>query len=331
MSTHRVEHLDSAHDHSYDDHSHDYRQASRRSLYIVMALLACHMVVEVIGGIVSGSLVLLAHATHMMTDVVAIGLALFAMWVAERPATATRTFGYHRIEVLVVMINAFALWALAGWILFEAYGRFRLHVEDHDHHVEGWIMLIIASIGLVINLVSAWILRRSSQHSINVEGAFWHIMVDLMGTIAVLAAGIGLLLFDWDFADPVLSIALAGMVIVSAGRLALKVIRILLESVPSGIDIYQLCNRIEDVPGITLIHDIHVWTITTGFNAMDAHVLVDPEHPEDIELLMRSLRGIVKDEFSIHHITLQMERSVADCSESHHFSHLEAVSLGDLD
>ena len=211
--------------HSHED-THDFRQASRRSLYIVLGLLAFHMIVEVIGGVLSGSLGLLAHATHMVTDVVAIGLALFAMWIAERPATITRTFGYHRMEVLVVMINALALWALAGWIFFEAYQGFRMHAEGHSHEVNGWIMLVVSSVGLVINTTSAWILYRSSRHSLNVEGAFWHMMADLMGTVAILISGIVLLIFDWDVIDLVLSIVLAGLIVVSAGRLALKVFRI---------------------------------------------------------------------------------------------------------
>ena len=136
--------IDTDHDHSGHDHAHDFRQTSKRSLYIVLGLLGCHMVVEIIGGIMSGSLGLLAHATHMMTDVVAIGLALFAMWIAERPATITRTFGYHRMEVLVVMINAIALAGLGSWILFEAYHGFRDHAEGHSHDIQGWIMLGVA-------------------------------------------------------------------------------------------------------------------------------------------------------------------------------------------
>ena len=154
----------------------------------------------------------------MMTDVVAIGLALFAMWIADRPATASRTFGYHRMEVLAVMVNAAALTVLASWILFEAYHGFREHAEGHSHHVDGWIMLGVACLGLAINAISAWILYRSSRHSINVEGAFWHIMADMMGSVGVLLSGIILLVFDWDVVDYILSIALAGLILFSAGR-----------------------------------------------------------------------------------------------------------------
>ena len=192
--------------HAGHDHDHDYRSAGRRSLIIVLILLCCHMGIEIAGGILSGSLGLLAHATHMITDAVAIGLALFAMWIAERPATITRTFGYHRTEVLVVMFNALALWVLASWIFYEAYRRLGEHADGHGHEVEGGLMLAVASAGLVINLLAAWILYRSSRHSINVEGAFWHIVADLMGSIAVVISGVLTLAFDWDLVDPILSI-----------------------------------------------------------------------------------------------------------------------------
>ena len=139
-------------------------------------MLCVHMTIEIVGGYVSGSLGLLAHAAHMMTDAVAVGLALFAMWIAERPATITRTFGFYRAEVLVVLFNALALWVLASWILFEAYQRFTAHAAGHGHEVEGGLMLLVASVGLVINSVSAWLLYRSSRHSINVKapsGTLW--------------------------------------------------------------------------------------------------------------------------------------------------------------
>ena len=328
MATYQIGQAGEGIDSSDHDHSHDYRQASRRSLLIVLGLLGCHMVVEVIGGILSGSLGLLAHAAHILTDFAAIGLALLAMWLAERPATITRTFGFHRIEVLVVMVNAVALWALAGWIFFEAYQRLRQHAEGHSHEVEGWTMLIVASVGLAINLFSAWTLYRSSRHSINVNGAFWHVVADLMGTIAVLVSGIILLIFDWDFVDPILSMIIAGLIVVSGSRLAFKVFRILLEGVPAGVDMYRLCSAIEDVEGVTLVHDVHAWTITTGYNALAAHVLIDPGYQGDPEQLTRRLSLLVQEEFGIHHVTLQMERSAAHCSETHHIGHLEARALG---
>ena len=250
------------------DHDHDYRSAARRSLIIVLILLCCHMGIEIAGSILSGSLGLLAHATHMITDAVAIGLALFAIWMAERPATITRTFGYHRTEMLVVMFNALALWVLTSWIFYEAYLRLGEHAGGHGHEVEGALMLAVASDGLVINILAAWILSRSLRHSINIEGAFWHIMADLMGSIALVISGVLTLAFDWDLVDPILSILIAALILVSSCRLAIKVFRVLLESVPAGLDMYRLCSALEDVEGVTLVHDVHAWTITVGYDAL---------------------------------------------------------------
>ena len=310
--------------HAGHDHDHNYRSAGRRSLIIVLILLCCHMGIEIAGGILSGSLGLLAHATHMITDAVAIGLALFAMWIAERPATITRTFGYHRTEVLVVMFNALALWVLASWIFYEAYRRLGEHADGHGHEVEGVLMLAVASAGLVINILAVGVLYRSSRHSINVEGAFWHIMADLMGSIAVVISGVLTLAFDWDLVDPILSIIIAALILVSSCRLATKVFRVLLESVPAGLDMYRLCSALEEVEGVTLVHDVHAWTITSGYDALTAHVLVDPDYQGDFESLLRRLRRIAYQEFGIRHITIQMEQSVADCTENHHVGHLEA-------
>ena len=187
-------------------------------------------------------------------------------------------------------------------------------------------MLAVASAGLIINLSAAWILFRSSRHSINVEGAFWHIMADLMGSIEVVISGVLTLAFDWDFVDPILSILIAVLILVSSVRLASKVFRVLLESVPAGLDMYQLCSALEDVEGVTLVHDVHAWTITAGYDALTAHVLVDPDYQWDLDQLLRRLRRTSYEEFGIRHITIQMEQSVAGCTEDHHVGHLEARS-----
>lgn len=321
--------------HSGDDshrheHAHDYRSASRRALVTVLVLLGVYMIVEAVAGILSGSLGLLAHATHMVTDVMSIALALLAMWLAQRPATVNRTFGYLRIEVLIVIINVVALLALASWIFYEAFQRFGGHFTDDGHHVEGWTVLIIACVGLAVNIFSAWILYRSSRHSINVEGAFWHVIADLMGSVAVLISGILLLIFKWHVIDAILSIVIAALIIVTAGRLAVKVFHILVEGVPTDLDVYQLCSAIEDVEGVMIIHDFHVWTITTGYNAMAAHVLIDPEYEKDTEHMAHKLREVIEAKFGIQHITLQVERSAAPCRELHHLGHLEARATSDL-
>ena len=323
MATHQADHTGvMAH-----DHAHDFRAAGRRGLVLVLVLISCHVAVEITGGILSGSLGLLAHATHMVVDALAISLALFAMWIAERPATITRTFGYHRVEVLVVLVNAVALLALASWIFYEAYQRFHDFADDHAHEVDGGIMLSVAIVGMLITTVAAWTLYRSSRHNINVEGAFWHIAADLAGSVIVVISGVLVLVFRWDFVDPILSVLMGLLIMAGSFRLFARVFRILLEDTPTGLDMYQLCSRMEDQEGVTLVHDVHAWTITTGYNALAAHVLIDPGYEGDAELLLRRLHRMILGEFGVHHVTLQLERSAGECSEHHHVDHLAARAM----
>ena len=187
-------------------------------------------------------------------------------------------------------------------------------------------MLSVAVAGLAINVLAAWILSRSSRNSITVEGAFWHIMAALMGSVVVVISGLLTLLFHWELVDPILGIFIAALILITSCRLAIKVFRVLLENVPPGLDMYRLCSELENVEGVTLIHDVHAWTITTGYDALTAHVFIDPEYQGGLESLLRRLRRIAYQEFGIRHITIQIEQSVADCTENHHIGHLEATS-----
>ncbi len=314
--------------HAGQDHSQDLRGASKRALLIVLGLLATHLAIEIVGGILSGSLGLLAHAAHMLTDALAVCLALFAMWVAERPATITRTFGFQRVEVLAVMFNALALWVLASWICYEAYLRLNEYARGHAHEVDGGIMVVVAIIGLANHGIAAYVLHRSSRHSFNVEGVFWHIVADMLGVVAVLISGFIALFFHLHFIDPIIGIFIAFLILVSSVRLAIRVFRVLLEIVPPHLDMYRLCHELEEVPGVTLVHDVHAWTITPGYEALTAHVLVDPDYPPDqIEPLLRQMRHIIQHEYGIRHVTLQVEQSLEGCSEeNHHVGHLAARS-----
>ncbi len=309
---------------SHDGHSHDYRGASRRRLLIALALISGYMAVETAAGILSGSLALLADAAHMLTDAAAIGLALFAMWIANRPASIERTFGYYRTEVLAALFNAVSLWVIAGWIFFEAYHRFREVPE-----VEGSIVLVAGGVGLVINLIAAWILRRSAGHSLNVEGAFRHVVADLMGSIGVVISGILALAFGWWIADPILGVLIGALILASSWRLVVKVFQVLLEGTPAHLDMHRLCNDLENVEGVTLVHDIHAWTITSGYESLTAHVLVDPDYPGELEILRRRLQQIAYQDFGISHVTIQMEQSLDGCTERHHFDHPASGPVND--
>lgn len=301
------------------DHSHDLRSAGKRSLIIAFALIAGFMFVEVIGGILSGSLALIADAGHMLTDAASIAVALVSMHFSGRPHSVQRTFGYHRLEILAALVNALALWLIVAWVLFEAYDRVRSAPE-----VDGEIMLSIGVIGLCVNLGAAWALYRSTERNINIQGAFLHVIADLLGSVGVVVSGILVWAFGWTLADPVVSVVIAVLILASSWRLMAKVVHVLLEGTPEHIDIYRLCRQLEAVEGVTLVHDIHVWTLSPGNEALTAHILIASDYPGDVEALRLRLRDIVYHDFGIGHITLQVEKSLEGCTEDHHFDHLAA-------
>ena len=291
-------------------------------------LITGYMIAEVIGGIASGSLALLADAGHMLTDAAAILMALVAIWIAQRPASIERTFGYHRTEILAALINAFSLWIIAAYIVFEAYHRAFVEVPA----IEGWWVLGIGTGGLLVNLAAAWILHGSSEHSLNVEGAMQHVIADLLGSVAVVISAILILTLEGSVAniyvvDPILSVVIALLIVWNTRHLIVRVTNVLLEGVPEHIDVYELCFEIEEVEGVTLIHDVHVWTITQGNEAFTAHILMDPSYHEDHSTALERIKEIVHSH-GIGHATIQLERSVAACTEEefHHVGHLEFES-----
>lgn len=306
-------------------HSHDHRSASRRSLRISLALIMAYMVVEVVGGLVSGSLALLADAGHMLTDGSAISLALLAIWVSGRPASIEQTFGFHRTEILAALLNALSLWFISALIFFEASRRF-----DDTLDVDGGIMLAVGAVGLLVNLAAAWVLHRSSGESLNVEGAFLHVIADLLGSVAVVAGGILVLVFEWDIADPIFGIVIGVLILASSLRLLWKVVHVLMEGTPSHLDLHRLCQRLEELEGVTGVHDIHAWSITTGYDALSAHVTADPTVMQDPNPVLQALRDIASSEFGIGHVTIQLEDSMEGCVEDHHIEHpaVQASSHG---
>ena len=313
-------------DHGHDDdghagHAHDFREASRRSLIMALVLISGYMLVEFVGGVFSGSLALIADAGHMLTDAAAIGLALVAMWLAGKAASTSRTFGFQRTEVLAAMANALALWLIAAWIVFEAIERL---IRHHEIEVEGGLMMSVGVGGLIVNLIAAWILHASSEHSMNVEGAFQHVIADLLGSIGVIVSGILILAFGWTIADPIISLVIALLIVLGSWRLVTQVIHVLLEGTPEHIDMFKLCSDMEEVEGVRVIHDVHAWTITSGYEALTAHVLVDPDYEGDLDPLLRRLRRIATQDFGVAHVTLQVEQSVSGCTEDHYVDHLVA-------
>ena len=224
------------------DHSHDFRDAIGRSLLIALALITSYMIAEVIGGLLSGSLALLADAGHMLTDAAAIAMALIAMWIAQRPASIERTFGYHRAEILAALANTFALWLIAGWILYEAFQRAFGREEVDDIH--GMTVLLVGIGGLLVSLAAAWILHRSSEHSLNVEGAMQHVIADLLGSVAVVISAVLILTLGgtveniWSV-DPILSVIIALLIVWNTRHLIVRITNVLLEGAPEHIDLYE--------------------------------------------------------------------------------------------
>ena len=292
------------------------RAASRRSLTLALGLTLGYMVAQIVGGILSQSLALLADAGHMATDGAAILLAILALWVAGRPPSITRTFGFQRTEVLAAFINALSLWAIVGWIMVEAYQRFTDPPE-----IRVGIMLGVGIGGLLVNLAVAAVLHRPAHDSLNVQGAFLHVIGDLLSSLGVVAAGLVILVFGWNMADPILSVVIGVLILISSGRLLWKASHVLMEGTPAHLNLHQLCQRLEGVEGVTGVHDIHAWSITTGYDALSAHVTADRTGERTSDQVLQNLREIASREFGISHVTIQLEDSSGGCPEDHHVPH----------
>jgi cobalt-zinc-cadmium efflux system protein len=282
-------------------HAHDdVRAGSRRALSLALALTAAFTIVEVVGGLLTGSLAILADAVHMLSDNVAIALALFAVWLAGKPASAGRTYGYKRAEVLAALANGVALVALAIWIFYEAVQRFR----DPPEVLEGW-MLAVGCAGLAVNVAVGAILSPARRGSLNVEAAYRHVLADLLGSVGVVAAALVILAGGWLRADPLVGLLIGILVLVSSWSILRDSGRILLEAAPAGVDPREVGERLASAPGVVEVHDLHIWTITSGFPALSAHVLVG--RGEDCHRIRRELERLLEREFAIEHTTLQVD------------------------
>ncbi|HET9323999.1 MAG TPA: cation diffusion facilitator family transporter [Gaiellaceae bacterium] len=276
------------------------RAENRRRLLVVLAITASFTAVEIVGGVFTGSLAVLADAGHMLSDNVAVAVALVAVWLARRPNTPERSFGYQRAEVLAAFLNGLMLVAIAAWIFVHALGR----LSDPPDVPGGWL-LAIALLGLAANLVSAAILERGAHGNLNMSGALRHVVADALGSVGVLVAGLVLVTTGWPYADPVAGMLIGVLVLWSSWGLLRESGHILLEGTPRGIDARALHERLEQMPGVIDVHDLHVWTITSGFLALSAHVLVAPG--DDGHSRRRELERLLSEEYGIEHTTLQVD------------------------
>jgi cobalt-zinc-cadmium efflux system protein len=238
----------------------------------------------------------------MVSDAASLGLALFAAWLAGRPATHTRSFGWRRAEILAALANGLALVLLAGWIAWAAIGR----LGDPPDVKGGWVLAVGAA-GLVVNLVAARVLQRSGSTSLNVRAALLHVLADLASSAGVVLAGLLVLVAGWEAADPVVSLVIAALVLVSAWGVLRDSLAILLETAPRGIDADAVGRAMAGHPGVVEVHDLHIWTITSGFPSLSAHVTVDAG--ADCHAIRRQLEALLRDEFELDHTTLQVEHA----------------------
>jgi cobalt-zinc-cadmium efflux system protein len=281
-------------------HSHDARAHDRRRLAFVLALSALYFVAELLGGLFTGSLALLADAGHMLADVGALALALFAFWLADRPASAARTFGWRRFEILAALANGLVLALVALGVAFEAVERL-----SAPRPVLGLPAFAIASGGLVVNLLGMRLLRHGRERSLNLRGAWLHLLGDALGSVAAMTAGLLIWAFDWRVADPLASLAIAGLVLRSAWSLLRETVDVLLEAAPPHLDVDELRAALLAEPGVASLHDLHVWTITSGMVSLSCHVHCTTD--ADGHAVLVRLQQLLRQRFDVHHATLQIE------------------------
>jgi len=294
-------------------HSHSHGQRSAGSigkLKIALVLTGVYMFAEAIGGWLANSLALLADAGHMLTDVAAMALTLAAFWFASRPATARKTFGYYRLEILAAFVNGITLVLISLWVIYEASERWLAPPE-----IKGAQMTAIAVGGLIINLISAWLLHGDHEHNLNMRGAWLHVMGDALGSVTAIGAGVLILAFGWVWADAVSSVLISLIIIFGAWNLIKESVNVLLEGTPAHINLKAVEDAIRQTENVEDVHDLHVWTITSGMDALSVHII----HRDEVSQkeLLRTVRRRLHDEFGIDHLTIQLETFESEPSSAH--------------
>lgn len=289
------------------DHAHD-----RHRLMFTLVLTGGYCLVEFIGGLLTNSLALLSDAGHMLSDVSAMGLSLFAAYIARLPVTSQKTFGYYRAEILAAFLNGLALWLVAGIIFREAYYRFFSPPE-----VQGLGMLLIASVGLMVNLVVVWLLHHAQHSNLNIHGVFLHVLGDALGSVGAILAGVIILWTGWNWVDPLTSVVIGLLVLVSSFSLVRESVDILMQATPRHLNVAEVQAAIETVPGVTQVHDLHVWTLTSGLFTLTAHVVVNGA--TDHHALLDSIEQRIQQRFAIDHTTIQLELYDRQQNEPSHF------------
>ncbi len=273
-----------------------------RRLKIALVILVVIMVAEVVGGILSNSLALLGDAGHMLVDALALGLTLFAITIARRPATPTKTYGYHRVEIMAALANGTSLVLIAIFIFYEAYQRFL-----EPPLVQTQLMLLVAVIGLIANLAVMMLLRGVSHGSLNVRAAFWHVIGDTISSVGVIIAAIIISVTGWYVADPIIAVFIGCIILWGAVRLVRESLDILMEAVPRHIKVEEVIEGIKSVPGVEDVHDIHIWTITSEIHALSAHLRIEDQTVSRSAEIVKTVNQNLVKHYNIRHTTLQLE------------------------
>ena len=304
--------MGAGHDHKHDHHGHDHGSAGHshvpseikfeRPLWIAFGLTLAFLVVEVVGGLLTNSLALLSDAAHMMTDVIALGVSLFAVRMARRPADAKRTYGYARMEALGALVNGGLLFLVAGYILWEAIGRF-----SQPPHVESNGMLLVAVLGLVVNLISMKLLQAGAGESLNMKGAYLEVWSDMLGSLGVIAGAVLIRFTGWTLVDPIIAVLIGLCVLPRTWTLLRAAGHVLMQGVPAGLDLDEIRDAMSAQPDVATVHDLHVWALGSKEPILTAHVLLAND-AVDADAVRHAIATMLHERFDIGHATLQVER-----------------------
>ncbi|KZN95062.1 cation diffusion facilitator family transporter [Aeribacillus pallidus] len=292
-----------SHHHSHDHHDFN-RENNKKGLIIALLITVGILLLEFFGGLMTNSLALLSDSGHMLSDASSLALSLIAIWFAAKPASPNKTYGFYRFEILAALFNGVTLFVIAGFIIWEAVQRF-----FNPPTVASGSMMLIASIGLIANLLSAWVLMRKGdvKHNVNVRSAYLHVIGDALGSVGAIAAGFIMWLFDWYIADPIISILVALLILKGAWGVLKHSIHILMEGTPVTIDQNEVKKALKSIEGVKDVHDLHIWTITSGLDSLSCHILI--EDHQDSQKVLQAAIHMIEEKFKILHTTIQIETS----------------------
>ncbi|PAQ16038.1 cation transporter [Bacillaceae bacterium SAOS 7] len=310
MGHHHHHHGHDHHGHHHHHHFEETREGNKKGLIIALLITAGIMLLEFFGGLFTNSLALLSDSGHMLSDASSLFLSLVAISFAARPASPTKTYGFYRFEILVALLNGVTLFVIAGFIVVEAYERF---LEPPT--VASGTMMLIASVGLLANLLSAWSLMSKGdvKNNVNLRSAYLHVLGDALGSVGALAAGLLMLLFDWYIADPIISVLVALLILKSAWGVIKHSVHILMEGTPITVDQAEVKKELEAIDGVVDVHDLHIWTITSGLDTLTCHILI--EDNADSQAVLQQAINKIQDKFKIEHTTIQIETSQIEHGE----------------